>query len=54
MTEKRMVFFHTRRLAKEFNMSVKMVGALLSSLGLKRWNCSSTGKTGTTWYWEDE
>ena len=53
MTEKRMVFFHTRRLAKEFNMRLNAVGALLSSLGLKRWN-NSSNYGGTIWYWEDE
>lgn len=52
MTEKRMVFFHTQKLAKEFGMRANMVGVLLKQLGCQLWS-TCTSSRGSIWYWEE-
>ena len=53
MTERRMVFFHTRELAEEFKMTKVQVSKFLIAVGLKRWS-QGHGRKSSVWYWEDE
>jgi len=53
MTEKRMVFWHVKKLAKEFNMPRTCIGRLLKSLGARQWTSGSSAFTGSIWYWEE-
>lgn len=53
MTEKRMVFFHAKRLAREFGMTTRVVAMLLHSLGMKKWS-QGDGRGASVWYWDPE
>lgn len=53
MTEPRMVFWHSRRLAKQFHMSRRDVGRILKSIGAKQWADSGCDGGGPVWYWEE-
>lgn len=47
----KIVFWHTRRLAKEFNIPTRRVAQILRLLGAKRWRPAAKG-LGSIWYIE--
>ncbi len=51
--EPQMVFFHTKRLAREYGMTTRAVALLLQSLGLKKWSHRDGGNA-SVYYWDPE
>ena len=53
MNKDTIVWWSTKRLAKELNLSTMKVGKILKSIGAKKWSNQKSNRN-SIWYWDSE